>query len=59
MQPIVKNSAQQRAVIGQHSSQDFAVVDGPIPISSDLLQFIGGGKGVAPPPKPTAPNNGW
>ena len=56
MQNAIKHSAPQRAVVGQQGAR---TVSGPVPIAPELLQFIGGGKGTPPPPKPTAPNNGW
>ena len=45
-----KPQAQQHVVVSAQRA--------PTPISQELLQFIGGGKGV-PTPTPSLPKGGW
>lgn len=62
MQIAFRVLSSQRVIGGPEASLDrAAAATAPTPISTELLQFIAGGKGATPPApsKPTAPNNGW
>ena len=55
MQTANQTPAHQQAVVAAAQR-----ACGPSLIAPELLQFIGGGKGVTPtPPTPTAPKNTW